>query len=121
MSAILSLAEKWRTEAALLSRYGDERGASVAELHADELEAAVAADRLEALSCSRLRRKVGTPTPDYTSWCLRAGYPTPDGGMHLGFVVTISPGRWEVDRCTISVYIEHIRVRCEHTSRGRKE
>ena len=37
---ILALAEKWRSDADLLRRYGDEQGAIVCELHAGELEAA---------------------------------------------------------------------------------
>lgn len=59
MNPLLSLAEKWRTDAELLRRYGDERGASVAELHADELEAAVAADRLDALTLKQASKESG--------------------------------------------------------------
>ena len=59
MNPLLYLAEKWRTDAELLRRYGDERGASVAELHADELEAAVAADRLDTLTLKQASKESG--------------------------------------------------------------
>jgi hypothetical protein len=38
MNPLLALAEKWRSEAELFRRYGNEQGAAACELHADELE-----------------------------------------------------------------------------------
>jgi len=40
MNPLLKLAEQWRSQAEMLRRYGDERGATVCELHAGQLEAA---------------------------------------------------------------------------------
>ena len=37
---VAKLAEKWRSDADLLRRYGDDQGATVCELHAGEREAA---------------------------------------------------------------------------------
>lgn len=44
------LTARWLREAETFRRYGDERGAKTCELHAGELEAAIGAARLEALT-----------------------------------------------------------------------
>jgi len=50
MKQLTALGDRWRAEAETFRRYGDERGARACELHADELEAAMAAARLEAVT-----------------------------------------------------------------------
>ena len=59
MDPISALAEHWRQEAETFRRYGDERGTQVCELHADELEAAVGAARLEAVTLNEARELGG--------------------------------------------------------------
>ena len=39
MNPLLKLADEWRSQAEMLLRYSDERGATACELHAKELEA----------------------------------------------------------------------------------
>lgn len=50
MDALAELAQRWREEAETLRCYGAERLATAAERHADELEAAAGAARIEAVT-----------------------------------------------------------------------
>lgn len=50
MDVLIELAETWREDAKILHSYGAERLALTCEKHADELEAAAAARRIEALT-----------------------------------------------------------------------
>lgn len=59
MNQLRSLASRWRTEAETLDRYGDGRGATVARLHADELEQAAADLAAEALTLSEAAAESG--------------------------------------------------------------
>lgn len=59
MTALLSLAERWREEAGTLRRYGDERGAHVCELHAREIEEAVRAAESEILTLEQAEQESG--------------------------------------------------------------
>jgi hypothetical protein len=59
VTALLSLAQRWLTEAETLRRYGDERGAHVCELHAAEIEAAVKAANDEQLTLEEAERESG--------------------------------------------------------------
>lgn len=59
MNTVLALAEKWRSDADLLRRYGDERGATVCELHAGGLEVAWREWELEELSVAQAAAESG--------------------------------------------------------------
>jgi hypothetical protein len=59
MKLLRSLATRWRTEAETLERYGDDRGARVARLHADELEQASADLADETLTLSEAAAESG--------------------------------------------------------------
>ena len=48
--ALRALAVRWRAEAVMFRRYGEERLAIACETHADELEVAVGAQAIEALT-----------------------------------------------------------------------
>ena len=50
MNTLRALTANWRKEALTFRRYGEERLAIACETHADELEAAAAAARIEAVS-----------------------------------------------------------------------
>ena len=50
MNTLRALTATWRKEALIFRRYGEERLAIACETHADELEAAAAATRIEAVS-----------------------------------------------------------------------
>lgn len=53
------LAARWRTEADLLERYGDSRGAHVCRLHATELEGAAAEAANQELNLDEASRESG--------------------------------------------------------------
>jgi hypothetical protein len=59
MRLLRALAGRWRTEAETLERYGDDRGATVARLHADELEQAAADLADEALTLTEAADESG--------------------------------------------------------------
>lgn len=59
MKLLRSLADRWRTEAETLARYGDDRGAIVARLHADQLEEAAAEIAAETLTLSEAAAESG--------------------------------------------------------------
>ena len=50
MNALGDLTARWRSEALMFRRYGEERLAIACETHADELEAAAGAERTEAVT-----------------------------------------------------------------------
>ena len=50
MNTLRALTATWRKEALTFRRYGEERLAVTCEIHADEVEAAAAAMRIEAVS-----------------------------------------------------------------------
>ena len=50
MNTLRALTATWRKEALIFRRYGEERLAIACETHADELEAAAATTRIEAVS-----------------------------------------------------------------------
>lgn len=56
MDTLARLTDRWRNEAVLFRRYGDERGATICELHANELEAAVGAAQLEAVTLEEAKQ-----------------------------------------------------------------
>jgi len=53
MKALEDLIRRWHEEAALLRRYGDDRGANVCVLHADELDHAARAIQDEVLTLEK--------------------------------------------------------------------
>lgn len=59
MNFLRSLAEQWREDAAILRRYRDERGAHVAEMLAEELEAALQELQRQALSLQEAEAESG--------------------------------------------------------------
>ena len=59
MNPLLALAEKRRSAADLLRRYGDEQGAIVCELHAGDLEAAWREWELEELTLDKAAQESG--------------------------------------------------------------
>ena len=50
MTPLEALAVQWRSDAVCLRRYADERGARLAEMHAEQLEEALRAEENEALT-----------------------------------------------------------------------
>ncbi len=59
MNPLLRLAEEWRAEAELLTRYRDECGAAACEMHARELEAAWAEWQSEELTVTQAAAESG--------------------------------------------------------------
>ena len=57
--ALSELANRWRTEAELLARYGDDRGAHACRMHADELERAVREAEAEELTLAQAAAESG--------------------------------------------------------------
>ncbi len=72
MNPLLKLAEEWRSEAETLLRYSDERGASVCELHAQELEAAWTGWQSEELTIAQAATESGY-TEDHLRQLVREG------------------------------------------------
>ncbi len=56
------LATRWRSDAELLERYGDERGARACRMHADELERAVRDAQSETLTLAEAATESGYST-----------------------------------------------------------
>jgi hypothetical protein len=59
VSAFADLAARWREDAELLERYGDERGAAACRLHASQLEEAVRDDAGVELTLSEAAAESG--------------------------------------------------------------
>lgn len=59
MTSLLSLAERWTKEAAILRAYGKEDAAQAAELHAEQLRSAVRRAEDEALTLAEAAKESG--------------------------------------------------------------
>lgn len=66
------LPARWRAEAEVLRKNGDERGAFLKELHAQELEDAVAAEQMQPISI-REASELGGYTEDHLREQIREG------------------------------------------------
>jgi len=72
MNPLLSLAEKWRTDASFLRRHGDDQGAVVCELHARELEEGWGEWQDEPMQLDRVAEESGY-SPDHLGRLVRDG------------------------------------------------
>ena len=59
MTELQALSSRWREEAALLARYGDEKGSLICHVHADQLDAAVCDANADLLTLSQAALESG--------------------------------------------------------------